>query len=149
MCPDGATRFAGIMEKLRKAGYRLTPQRLAILKVLTTSNAHPSADQVHETVRRDFATTSLATVYKTISMMKKTGDILELEFSRNNNRYDGRTPLPHPHVICTECGTISDPNSLETDKITKKIMEETGFRIVNHRMDFYGVCPRCQQGQSA
>ena len=149
MCPDGETRFAGILEKLKKTGYRLTPQRLAILKVLTTSKAHPSADQIYETVRRDFPTTSLATVYKTISMMKKTGDILELEFSRNNNRYDGRTPFAHPHVICTECGTIIDPDSLETDKITKKIMEETGFRIVNHRMDFYGVCPRCQQGQSA
>jgi len=88
---------------------------------------------------------SLATVYKTISLLKREGEILELEFSDLGNRYDGRKPYPHPHVICTGCGKIIDPSHLDLDEITSRMMAETGFKIMTHRLDFYGLCPNCQE----
>ena len=145
MDASAETRVQKIVEKLKEEGGRVTPQRLAIMKVLASSVDHPSAEQIYDKVREDFPTTSLATVYKTIATMKSMGDVLELEFSRGGNRYDGRNPFPHPHVICTECEKVIDPHAVEIDEITKKIMEETGFRIVNHRLDFYGLCPECQK----
>jgi Fur family peroxide stress response transcriptional regulator len=114
------------------------------MKVLIASNGHPTADQIYRKVRKDFPTTSLATVYKTICMMKKMSAVLELEFSQENNRYDGKRPFPHPHVICTQCAKIIDPDSVKLNKMTRKIAAETGFQIVNFRVDFYGICPECQ-----
>lgn len=89
--------------------------------------------------------TSLATVYKTIGIMKKMGEVLELEFSIGANRYDGKHPFPHPHVICTDCGRIMDPDVDGIENLTRQVMETTGFEIDTHRLDFYGCCPQCRQ----
>ena len=87
---------------------------------------------------------SLAKVYKTISLLKQKGEVLELEFSDLGNRYDGSKPYPHPHVISTGCGSIVDPSFLDMEEIARTMISETGFRIVGHRLDFYGLWPSCQ-----
>ena len=83
-------------------------------------------------------------MYKTLNLLKQKGEVLELEFSELGNRYDGNRPYPHPHVICTECGKIVDPSMLDLKEITEKMMQETGFKIKSHRLDFYGLCLKCQ-----
>ncbi len=103
-----------------------------------------SEEKIYEALQAHYPTMSRATVYKTINLLKKEGEVLELEFSDLGNRYDGNRPYPHPHVICTVCATITDPSHLDLDKITGKMMEETGFKIMTHRLDFYGLCPQCQ-----
>jgi len=138
-------RLKQMVEKLKKNGFRITPQRYAVLKVLAQSENHPSAERIYEQLLTDYPTMSQATVYKTISLLKKTGEVLELEFSEMSNRYDGNKPYPHPHMICTKCGTISDPPMLDFEKLKNKMMEKTGFTISSHRLDFYGYCPDCQK----
>ncbi len=138
-------RLQQMIERLRKSDCRITPQRYAVLNVLANSSDHPSAESIHAKLLDHYPTMSLATVYKTINLLKREGEILELEFSELGNRYDGKKPYPHPHVICTECGKIIDPSQLNLDEITSKMMEETGFRILTHRLDFYGLCPECQK----
>jgi len=81
-----------LLKQMKAAGHRMTPQRQAILEVLTTSDAHPTVDQIYESVRVDFPMTSRATVYKTISLAKEMGAVMELEFSKGSNRYDGKRP---------------------------------------------------------
>jgi Fur family peroxide stress response transcriptional regulator len=142
---DSEERLNRLIDKLRRGGHRITPQRLAILQVLITSDAHPSVDQVYSKVKTAFPTTSLATVYKTVSIAKAMGEALELEFGQSSNRYDGKKPYPHPHVICTQCKKIIDYESMEIDAMVRKIKRATGFKIDNHRLDFYGICARCQQ----
>lgn len=137
-------RLQQMIERLKESDYRITPQRYAVLKVLATSPDHPSAESIHAELIDHYPTMSLATVYKTIKLLKREGEILELEFSDLGNRYDGKKPYPHPHVICTDCGKIIDPSQLNLDEITSKMMEETGFKILTHRLDFYGICPDCQ-----
>ena len=138
-------RLEQMIEKLKKNEFRITPQRYAVLKVLTHSENHPSAESIYEQLVADYPTMSPATVYKTINLLKKNGEILELEFSEMSNRYDGNRPYPHPHMICTKCGTILDPPMLDFEKMKIKMMEETGFTISSHRLDFYGLCPDCQK----
>ena len=138
-------RLQQMIERLKGSDCRITPQRYAVLKILASSSDHPSAENIHAKLIEHYPTMSLATVYKTINLLKREGEILELEFSDLGNRYDGKKPYPHPHVICTECGKIIDPSHLNLDEITSKMMVETGFKILTHRLDFYGLCPECQR----
>lgn len=148
-CPepkrDPAERLRQMTERLKAHGHRLTPQRLAILRVLATSTGHPSVEDIHKAILADFPTTSLATVYKTITRLKDENEVLELQFSDHPNRYDGNTPHPHPHVICTRCGAICDPDFPPLADLARQVSEQTGFRITTHRLDFYGLCPTCQE----
>ena len=139
-----ATRLHQMIERLKERDYRITPQRYAVFSVLASSPDHPSAEDIHAELIDRYPTMSLATVYKTINLLKREGEILELEFSDLGNRYDGNKPYPHPHVICTVCGKITDSSHLDLDEITVRMMQETGFRILTHRLDFYGLCPDCR-----
>ena len=134
-----------MVSRLKNGEHRITPQRLAIFKVLANSVGHPSAEDIHSALVEHYPTMSLATVYKTLALLKQEGEVLELQFSDLGNRYDGNKPYPHPHVICTGCGDIVDPSFLDLDDITKKMTDDTGFKIVAHRLDFYGICPECQE----
>jgi Fur family peroxide stress response transcriptional regulator len=137
-------RLQQMIERLKASDFRITPQRYAVLNVLANSPDHPSAESIHAKLIDHYPTMSLATVYKTVKLLKQEGEILELEFSDLGNRYDGKKPYPHPHVICTECGKIIDPSQLNLEEITSSMMKETGFKILTHRLDFYGICPDCQ-----
>ena len=86
---DQKTRLDQMISKLREREYRITPQRLAILKILAVSKGHPSVEKIYAQVKKDFPTTSLATVYKTLIVMKEVGEVLELGFSDDSNRYVG------------------------------------------------------------
>ena len=142
--PDPETRLEELIEKLRERNYRITPQRMAVLKILAISDGHPSVEQVHEQMKVDFPTTSLATVYKTVTLLKEMGEVLELGFGDGGNRYDGNKPYPHPHLICTQCGAIEDLEVGAVYDIPQRVARDTGYRIVSHRLDFFGVCPDCQ-----
>jgi Fur family transcriptional regulator, peroxide stress response regulator len=137
-------RLQQMLDRLKSSDCRITPQRYAVLSVLANSSDHPSAESIHLELVDNFPTMSLATVYKTLNLLKREGEVLELGFSDLGNRYDGKKHHPHPHVICTECGKIIDPSHLNLAEITEKMMAETGFKIVTHRLDFYGLCPDCQ-----
>ena len=134
-----------MVEVLKLHGHRLTPQRLAVLKILSLSKGHPSVEQMYEQVLEDFPTTSLATIYKTINLLKTLGEVLELGFADTGSRYDGKKPFPHPHVICTGCGKIVDPEYTVMDELSKNISIDTGYQVTHHRLDFYGLCPECQR----
>ena len=96
-------RLAQMLSRLKANDFRITPQRLAVLRVLATGEGHPTVERIYETVRAEFPTTSIATVYKTVSLLKQLDEVLELGFPDGSNRYDGHKPYPHPHVICTRC----------------------------------------------
>ena len=142
--PEQRTRLNKMLETLKEHDFRITPQRIAVLKVLALSDGHPSVEQIYQEVKRDFPTTSLATVYKTVTLLKELNEVLELGFPDGSNRYDGNKPFPHPHLICTKCRKIMDPDLESLEGVKKELTSETGFKIVSHRLDFFGICPDCQ-----
>ena len=141
-------RLQTLVQKIRQHGHRLTPQRMAILRILADSTGHPTVEQVYEQVRAQFPMTSLATVYKTVTLLKEEGEILELSFGGESSRYDGHNPQPHPHLFCIRCGTILDPDLALFNDLPREICDKYGFQMVNHRVDFFGICPAGQQAQS-
>jgi len=144
---DAENRLNQMLAKLKAQDFRLTPQRLAVLKVLAVSDGHPTVEQIYEMVRTEFPTTSIATIYKTVNLLKQLDEVLELGFPDGSNRYDGNKPYSHPHVICTKCNKIIDPDLGSLEDLTKEVVKETGFQILNHRVDFFGTCRECQSHQ--
>ena len=140
---DHRKRFEIIIQKLRDSGCKITPQRLAIAKILGKSEDHPSVENIHVQIKKDFPTMSLATVYRNIVLIKSLGEVLELGFPDGSNRYDGNKPYPHPHVICIKCKRIVDPDLDSLDEMKKEVALETDFKILSHRLDFFGICSNC------
>jgi Fur family peroxide stress response transcriptional regulator len=141
------TRVEEMLFKLKSREFRITPQRLAILRILAESDGHPSVDAIYQEVKAEFPTTSLATVYKTVSLLKELNEVLELGFPDGSNRYDGYNPVPHPHAICMKCKKIMDPELMNIDALSEEMSRKTGYKIFHHRLDFFGLCPECQKNK--
>lgn len=138
-------RVNQIVNTLKGAGHRVTPQRLAILRELADTTAHPSVETVYAAVKPAFPTTSLATVYKTVALLKDLGEAVEIGFGDGSNRYDVRMPEPHPHLVCIQCRRIIDADLEPLSNLTERLARSTGFQILSHRVDFYGLCPECRK----
>jgi Fur family peroxide stress response transcriptional regulator len=142
---ESNNRLQELVGSVRDQGHRLTPQRMAVLTILAESDAHPSVQDIYQQVKRNFPMTSLATVYKTISMLKEMGEVLELGFSDLGSRYDGRQPFPHPHLICVHCNKIVDWESDILTDLASQVAKTSGYQMVGHRLDLLGLCPDCQR----
>jgi len=122
---------------------------MAVLRILAESSAHPSAQDIYRQVQVDFPMTSLATVYKTITLLKEMGQVLELGFSDGSSRYDGRQNTPHPHLVCVHCKTIVDWESDILSDLACQAATTSGYTILGHRFDVLGLCPDCQESSLA
>jgi Fur family transcriptional regulator, peroxide stress response regulator len=128
---------------LRKAGLRLTPQRLAIAREIL-SRSHPTVGEVFEAVRRQFPTIGLATVYATFNIMAERGLVRALPFA-DAVRYDANLS-PHANLVCTRCGRITDFD--RCDDVLAILRERTAaatFQLQEERIDLYGLCRACQE----
>lgn len=144
---DPQARFEALVGRLQEQGYRLTPQRVALLHLLAESNGHPSASHLYDQLHAQFPTTRPGTIYKTLNLLKDLDEVLELGFSDDDNRYDGSKPYPHPHLICVRCRKIIDPDVSMARDLVQQVAQQSGFEIVSHRLDFYGICPQCREGE--
>lgn len=144
MMTEQQTRLHQLIQRLREHECRITPQRVAILQALLDAQGHPSVEEIYERVRQAFPMTSLATVYKTVALLKEMGEILELEFEPEGNRYDVHHPEPHPHLICTRCGRIYDGQAIPPEILQTAMAVLPRFAVSGYRLDIYGLCPECQ-----
>ena len=140
-------RIKEMRASMSELGVNVTPRRAKVLETLASTDCHPTVNQIHSEVRRIYPSTSLATIYNTIEILKEAGQVLELEFSGSPNRYDGLRPDSHPHLICLNCRSVEDMDVFETEDVSlERISNATGYNLVRLRTDYYGVCPACQQG---
>jgi len=137
-------RIEEMRNALLERGTSITRRRDKMLEALASNARHPSVNELHAEVRRWYPSTSLATIYNTIELLKEAGQVLELEFSGAANRYDGRRPASHPHLICLECESIEDMDGHgPEDDHLDQVSRSTGYRLVRQRTDYYGICPEC------
>ena len=130
------------IEALRSKGYKATPQRIAICQIMLNSRTHPSAQQVYDEVKRIHPTVSLATVYKTLEVLRDLDLVQELNFPEGQARFDSNMK-PHINLICLKCGTITDLDDKTIKEITKKVTASTKFKPTGQRIDVYGICQKC------
>ncbi|GAB4504026.1 MAG: transcriptional repressor [Anaerolineales bacterium] len=141
---DLELRFHQLIDALKERDFRLTPQRVELVRLIAASEGHPSASQFYEQIKQKFPTMSHATVYKTLALLKEIGQVLEIDL-RGDSRYDGNRPESHPHLICTQCGKIVDGEILLEQEILQKLEQETGYIILRPQISLYGLCPECKQ----
>ena len=140
---SGSGRLDQLITRLQAARYRLTPQRLALVRMLATDTTHPSADQIYARLRSEFPTISLATVYNTLEVLVDIGEALPLDLNEGWTRYDVHRPSAHPHIVCRKCARVDD---LEIDGLNDFVHTAQiacSFSNLQPRIFFEGVCPAC------
>jgi Fur family peroxide stress response transcriptional regulator len=137
-------RYDQLIARLRDHGYRLTAQRLALVRLIAASEGHPNAAQLYDRLKAQFPTMSPATVYKLLSLLKELGEVLEIDL-RDDSHYDGSRPYPHPHLICMRCSKIIDGMVDLDPGLTRRLERKSGYQIIRHQLVFYGICPDCQK----
>jgi Fur family peroxide stress response transcriptional regulator len=142
--PDPENRFDELIAALKEHNFRLTPQRFELVRLIATSQEHPSAAQLYVKIKKQFPTMSHATVYKTLTLLKEMNQVLEIDL-RDDSHYDGNRPGPHSHLICMKCNKIMDGDLIFDLASIKKLEETSGYQIVRPQTSFYGLCPDCRK----
>jgi Fur family transcriptional regulator, peroxide stress response regulator len=131
-----------LITSLREKGYKMTPQRLQIIRLLSQDRSHPGAMDILQRARKKAPNISMSTIYYTLDMLKKEGLIGELEFYDRDNRYDVNLSN-HINLVCRSCGKIED--FTEAVPFSAQMIEkQTGFRPEGMRFEYYGYCRKCQ-----
>ena len=130
-----------LISSLQDKGYKLTPQRREIIRLLARSKSHPGAMEILRKVRKIVPRISMSTVYYTIDMMKKESLIRELEYYDMDNRYEINVS-DHINLVCTRCRKITDFTG-NVPSFTKAVEKETGFKSASMRFEYYGICRNC------
>ena len=136
-------RFYQLIAALKEHDFRLTPQRVELVRLIAASEGHPSAAQLYERIKVQFPTMSQATVYKTLALLKEMNQVLEIDL-RDDSHYDGNRPQPHPHLICMKCNKIVDGEVSLDQEAIRKVEEVSGYTILRPQISFYGLCPDCK-----
>lgn len=142
--PDPQARFEELIAALKEHDFRLTPQRVELVRLISVSEGHPSAAQLYEQIKRKFPTMSPATVYKTLALLKELGQVMEIDL-RDDSHYDGNRPQPHAHIICLKCNKIVDGEMPLDSTVIRQMENLSGYTILRPQLSFYGLCPDCQK----
>jgi Fur family transcriptional regulator, peroxide stress response regulator len=141
---DPDVRFNQLIAALKERDYRLTPQRLELVRLIAASEGHPSASQLYASIKRQFPTMSHATVYKTLTLLKEMNQVLEIDL-RSDSHYDGNRPEPHPHLICMQCNQIIDAEVSLDQESLRRLEQASGYQILRPQISLYGLCPDCKE----
>jgi Fur family transcriptional regulator, ferric uptake regulator len=120
-------------------GLRITEQRRVIAKVLSESDDHPDVEMLHERANRIDPGISIATVYRTVRLFEEAGILDRHDFGDGRARYEAAPEAHHDHLIDVESGKVVEFVDPELEALQKQIAEKLGYRLVDHRMELYGV----------
>jgi Fur family peroxide stress response transcriptional regulator len=132
-----------IISVFRAKKLKLTPQRIAIYKYLSSTKLHPSAETVYKALQDQYPTMSLATVYKGLKTLVQVNLIQELNVGEGKFRYDGN-PFRHPHIQCLSCGKVNDIEGIDLIILNEKIKHLTSYEVISNQVYFYGICIDCK-----
>lgn len=131
-----------LIKKLREKGYKITPQRLAIFDLINDNKDHPSAEEIHEKLSKNFPTMSLSTVYQVLNLFQELNLITELKVDKRGSRFE-TDPTPHLNIICPKCGRVEDYQSETINSFWKQIEKEISFEPLSQRIGVLRYCKDC------
>jgi len=120
-------------------GLRITEQRRVIAKVLSESTDHPDVEKLHERATAIDPGISIATVYRTVRLFEEAGILDRHDFGDGRARYEAAPEAHHDHMIDVESGQVIEFVDPELEALQRTIAERLGFRLVDHRMELFGV----------
>jgi Fur family ferric uptake transcriptional regulator len=142
---DSARVTETFREYLRGHNLPVTRQRDLIADVVLGSDRHLSVEDVAREVRNRGARAGLATVYRTIDLLVRSGLVVERDFGEGFRRYEPARDAPHhEHLLCTRCGRVTEFRDERLERITTLVAETRGYLRQSHRLVIYGVCAECR-----
>lgn len=137
-----------IYGRLLGGGHKMTPQRWAIISIfLMNKGRHLSADDVYGALKETYPNNGIATVYRTLELLEQIEVLRRRDFGDGRARYEmaDDESRHHHHVVCTNCGKITEFEHDLIRGVEAIIREKTGFQVRDHEAKFYGLCPECQE----
>jgi Fur family transcriptional regulator, ferric uptake regulator len=132
-----AKRRTELEDALRAESVRITRQRAALLTVLAEASDHPDANEIHRRVQAIDPSTSLSTVYRTMSILERRGVIHRHSFEGAPARFEAADQKHHDHIIDLETGKVIEFRSARIEELQAEIAKELGFEVVRHRLELY------------
>ena len=126
-----------LADALRKAGVRVTKQRIALLSVLGEADDHPDAEELLRRVKLVEPATSLATVYRTLSVLEAEGVVHRHAFEGGGARFETADDAHHDHIVDLDTGDVIEFHSDAIEKLQEAIAAEMGYEVIHHRMELY------------
>jgi len=123
-------------------GLRITEQRRVIARVLGEVDDHPDVEALHRRVAAVDPRISIATVYRTVKLFEEAGILERHDFQGGRSRYETRQSEHHDHLIDIETGAVIEFHDAKLEELQRRIAERLGYRLVDHRMELYGVATR-------
>ena len=131
------------LSRLRDQGYRMTPQRLAILRILRESGEHLSPIEVYHQAKEVLPGITEATIYRTLSFLTEHGLALAAHIGSGQLVYE-IAETDHDHLICRSCGKTHEVDHAVLKSLYEQFETKTGYRIDSVHQTFFGLCPDCQ-----
>jgi Fur family ferric uptake transcriptional regulator len=132
--------------ELRQRGYKITPQRRAIINAIIHRHEHLTPAAIHERVCREYPDIGLVTVYRTLEVLAELGLICEIHAGGNCRSYLMRRPSEHHHhLVCSDCGKVIDFTDCDLGELEHRLSRETSFKISGHLLEFLGQCRKCRE----
>jgi len=135
--------FEHTIQKLRSKGFKLTPQRLAVIKYMIGNKNHPSALTIHKDLKKRYPSLSFSTVYNTLNVLEEIGEVRPIYVFSKHVNYDP-TVEPHMHFFCAECKRIHDIFPGETEGLRLPADELAGHVITSTQVILKGTCKDCR-----
>lgn len=141
-----------LKNNLKEKGYKLTPQRRAVLDTIIKSEGqHLTAEEIYELVKVDCPEIGLATVYRTVLLLEELNVVCKLDLNDGCSRYElihENENHQHHHLICTNCGKVIEVEDDLLESLEHKIEKKYTFKIKNHSVKFYGLCNDCHKSSN-
>ena len=128
-----------IENKCIQKGIRLTDQRKLVAKVMSDSHDHPDVDELHKRVSKSDSKISIATIYRTVKLFEEAGIVAKHDFKGSKARYEEAPQEHHDHLIDVNTGEITEFVDENIEKLQQKIAEKLGYKLVDHRLELYGL----------
>ena len=128
-----------IEQKCIAKGVKLTDQRRIIAKVMGESQDHPDVDELYNRVSKIDPKISIATVYRTVKLFEESGIVTKHDFKGGKARYEQLNESHHDHLIDIKTGEIIEFVDNEIEKLQQKVAEKYGYKLVDHKLELYGV----------
>lgn len=132
-------RTIDIEQLCAEKGLRITEQRKVVARVLGESEDHPDVETLHTRAAAIDPNISIATVYRTVRLFEEAGILERHEFGDGRSRYEAASESHHDHLIDVETGKVIEFVDDELEELQRRIADRLGFRLVDHRMELYGV----------
>ena len=126
-------------------GLKRSSQRKEVLWTFLKTEKHLTADELHRLVQKKIPSIGIATVYRTLKLLKESGLGREIKLEDRATRYEHQyNHAHHDHLVCSECGSLTKVLDPEIEKLQEKFAKKHDFRIDNHKLKIYGTCKQCR-----